>query len=297
MFVAVGVTICLVFFKISPIPRLFISLGTYGQSFCVRATPSSVFHELYSAIVCGESVRQQEYLHLFRGSGLIHILVVSGAHLIWLDALFARARLKPLLRVPLFFVYTLFSGFGAPIVRSFLQIVFSMGFPAFNLSLRIAASGLLTWTLRPVGEQALSLQLSWCCALILCAARLLLSRSWLLSCAVIYVGLLPLLLTFTMPHPFSILMNWAFSATIGIALFPASLFCFVCPVVTPIVDVLWKGVLQTLHLFSPYMESDFVASYTAPVLLWGYVILIQSLVWLLEIHCQRQLWLRPSSSS
>src|SRR4051812_25925963 len=54
--------------------------------FCLEHAPlHSVWSSYYQAMVCGESLDAGPTYDLFRRSGLLHLLVVSGAHLIFLN--------------------------------------------------------------------------------------------------------------------------------------------------------------------------------------------------------------------
>src|SRR4051812_13509506 len=52
---------------------------------CANRFNKSPQREFHSAIVCGSDLTSQTLYDAFRRTGLIHLIVVSGSHLIWIE--------------------------------------------------------------------------------------------------------------------------------------------------------------------------------------------------------------------
>ncbi len=210
------------------------------HNFCLKIAPSGQFIELYQAIVCGETISNPQFLKSFRDSGLMHIMVVSGSHLLTLRSLI----LWPRLQIPLLILYCCVTNFQPPVVRGIVQLVLQESVKPLNWSANtcVFVSGLLTWSLRPEWISSLSFQLSWMCALALSMTE---KRSLLFRVSVLYFCTAIILAQFQWPHPVSILMNATLAPFIGAFLFPVSLLTFAFPFISPLTDFLWAALLAT----------------------------------------------------
>lgn len=99
---------------------------------CLQACPRSGHEKFLKAIVCGDSLSSDGSTAFIKSAfiktGLIHLLIVSGSHLICLDFLVgvftARWKQLRLLRLGIFFLllcFVLATGASPPAVRSFAQ--------------------------------------------------------------------------------------------------------------------------------------------------------------------------------
>ena len=61
---------------------------------CVRFAPEGNWRELYQATVCGKSFQDPTLLPLLKKFGLLHLIVVSGAHLVFLERLMHMIGLR-----------------------------------------------------------------------------------------------------------------------------------------------------------------------------------------------------------
>ena len=51
---------------------------------CESLTPSSNYQDFYKALVCGTDLPSSQLKEYFKMSGLLHLIVVSGSHLIFI---------------------------------------------------------------------------------------------------------------------------------------------------------------------------------------------------------------------
>ncbi|PIS10504.1 MAG: hypothetical protein COT73_09080, partial [Bdellovibrio sp. CG10_big_fil_rev_8_21_14_0_10_47_8] len=84
--------------------------------------------QISSSFVCGVSLRDPFASSVFVGSGLIHLIVVSGGHLQLISSIMTMGLSESVMKHPrtrwllgsLLLIYTLISGFQAPVVRAFV---------------------------------------------------------------------------------------------------------------------------------------------------------------------------------
>ncbi len=163
-------------------PSFYDSLLTFSQtsqSLCQSwVHSSSSFSFVSEAFLCGIPTRDSSFLQDLQKLGLIHLIVVSGTHLILLsevlDYLFHNrlTERRPSFRIFIFlflFAYVLMTGLQAPTVRAFFSILLKEFSSYFRLSasscLIALLSGVLCLLLFPTWVCSLSLILSWLAAL------------------------------------------------------------------------------------------------------------------------------------
>lgn len=215
----------------------------HGISLCRSWVPSSPYAELYASLVCGLDLPNGKDKSLFIETGLIHILVVSGAHLAFLDR--CGGFLPTPLRLAMIGLYGWLTDFGTPIVRALVK--------------RLCAITVRDWGWTPLQTEALTSTL-----ILLVFPHWLLSRSFLMSwlCALAMNLPLPvprwrplntslrcyaLLFPFCAASPLTILWNCLLGPSVGEILFPCSILGFICPPLTPLIDFLWSAFLWILQ--------------------------------------------------
>ncbi len=217
-----------------------LNVARQGPEFCSTLLPTSPHHALYAALICGIPLSASEEKRIFLDTGLIHILVVSGAHLIFLERLTlwlpARARLSVL------GVFCWLTGFGAPVVKAFLRRALEPrlhGWTTIQCEGAAVAAALLLF---PPWIVSRSFLMSWTCALAF-ALPPLLPRPVDAS-----VKVFILLYAFSAASPLTVLWNALVAPFVGELLFPASLTTIALPALTPLVDQLWSALLWILEL-------------------------------------------------
>lgn len=219
------------------------SLLHYGPQICQRATPQSPYAPLYAALVCGVPLKGGAELGLFLDAGLIHILVVSGAHLIFVERLTKWIPERP--RIYVLAVYCWLTGFGAPVVRALNRRLWSRGLSARGFTgVQIEAlSTLMLVILWPPWLWSRSFQMSWLCALALQAPWEPFRWKHLNLSLRCYLFLFPLCPS----SPLVIGWNALVGPVIGELLFPLSVACYLIHPLSWFGDVMWGCVLWILR--------------------------------------------------
>ncbi len=189
---------------------------------CISRIPDSQYSNLYQALCCGATIPQNSpVMLLFRHLGLVHLLVVSGLHLVLIEKaiVLALGWAGPVAKKSYLFLlpFVFICRFQPPVVRAFLQICvgkLNSGFHLFwGRSLLSLISGVIGVVLFPQWLISLSFQLSFGASLI---ASLPISN-WKKAIA-FYIGLSPFLATLGAAHPFSLLVNIALTLITAVPL-------------------------------------------------------------------------------
>lgn len=272
--------------KSTSLPEAFHILGVKMQFFCAHLAPNSKHLELYNALVCGTAVHNFSVVETFRATGLIHILVVSGSHLTWVEQML---RFFPKwISAPLLTAYAFSTGFAPPVARSFWQrLLVWKSKRRLTLPLQVAISGAWTWALIPLEANNLSLQLSWACAILLGVCHIAhWKRPWI-PCCILFLGLYPLLSGFQPLHPGTILLNLSVAGIFGAVLFPLSLLCFALPALTVFVDPLWTALIYGLSSAAEMLSTTWQPRNFNEAAAWIYVVSLQILFYLLDLRLRR----------
>ncbi len=201
-------------------------------------------HESFSlgelqALVCGENFNEAIISDIYKSTGLIHLFVVSGAHLIVIEKFFFHffSRTKKnsdWILFLLLFGYAAVCDLNPPVTRSLISLIVS--FLAYKNHLfwpdnfKIFMSGLLTLIFQPAWLSSVSLQLSWLAALVMSINSLYLAEKnifWRQS--FFFLFLAPLLAFFQSPNPLTIFINLIFTPVLEFFLFPLGLLVWLIP--------------------------------------------------------------------
>lgn len=209
---------------------------------CVSRVPESEHHALHAALVCGAKLPSGEAAETFLKTGLLHLIVVSGAHLIWLESLLRRllghGQTANGLIVSILIVFALATRLEAPVVRAAI----SMGLYALSRRRRLGwtplqiagLSGLLSIGLFPIWITSLSLLLSWTAALALAQGAG--SESVWTKQVRIYLCMLLCLMPLSLPHPLTIALNVLAAPVLSVVLFPLSGVVWLLPAFATFID-------------------------------------------------------------
>ena len=276
------------------LPSHLAEIASPLANWCVGNLPKGRFQSLYGALCCGAALpKNSPEFQLFRHLGLVHLLVVSGLHLLTLEktlyyVLQKRtwiARLSPLILV----VFVAICQFAPPVTRAYLQRIlalFNKSLPAhWTPSQGVFFTGLLTLCLIPSWFNSLSLQLSWTASLILCLRLPLLPLT-----AAIYLALIPYLLPLGVAHPLSLLLSGWAGALLLIPLLACAWVTFLIPGLQPITHPLISYLLDLLNQLRPLIPDPI----TSPMAMdkrwfWVYLAALHGGIYFWEIYRQRRL--------
>ena len=236
------------------------SLSEQLHFWCIQRVDQShpAQADIYLALLCGKRLPAGDLRDVFTQAGLIHLMVVSGAHLIFLEKMWTQLPHWPFKNVFIvlsLILYTLMAGLHPPVFRalvSFFIYRFSKVFHLFwSPYWRIMLSGALSLMFNPAWITSISLQMSLIGALGFASSR----YSKLLSCVLCYILLLPVLSQWTSLHPLTAGVNWIFYPLISVTLFPLSVLSFIFPFCYQITSYFWIKLIQFLQLLQPFLEQ------------------------------------------
>ena len=266
------------------------------HGWCLDRISTHTFNtEIYSALICGKRLTfGGELRKIFTDAGLIHLMVVSGAHLLFLEKIFKFLPKFPFKNGFIFFslvFYSLIAGLHPPIFRALVSFFLSVVSQKFRLFWtpywRIMFSGIICLVLNPQWISSTSLQLSWIGALAFSTAR----YSRFLSQVLAYFLILPVISQWTGLHPLSIWINWIMFPVISMILFPLSVLSFIIPVVSPVTNFFWTHLIGILEKLQPvFQQTPFYIPYIPQKFRWIYIgclFFIGQMIWVLVRRYRR----------
>ena len=225
----------------------------------VLSSGEGLWPEVYSALLCGENLQTPRVRRVFVSVGVIHLMVISGAHLIFIEKAFGcfpKFPFKNFILCVLLCLYALSAGLRPPVLRALfsLLLVYSIRrFKGFmSPYLRVQISGLLCLVCEGGWYQSLSLQLSWLASMGMCRRDF----SRLKSCTLTYLLLLPIISQWGGSHPLSILVNWLVAPLASCLLLPLSFLSLLFPSFRFVTDRLWTWFIEGLNRLQPLMENQ-----------------------------------------
>ncbi len=222
------------------------------------------------ALVCGENFNQLQVSQNYFSTGLIHLFVVSGAHLFVLkliaDFLFAffknfiSLRTRQLFVLALLFIYSGMCEFNPPVMRAFFLILLNsdsaftkVHWPAHY---RLLFAGFISLIFQPQWISSLSLQLSWLISVGGLFNIYFLNQIHPLGQNTFQsIWIYPTLVFFQIPSPFFLLTNMLLSKILELFLFPFAILSCVFPflicVFDPVIEFLKTTLDKTEISFLP----------------------------------------------
>ena len=263
-----------------PLEGFLVKIGQPLNQICLEWTNlTKTYKPIYQALVCGQPLLPGSLQDSFRQTGLIHLMVVSGAHLIFLERLilkfFPSHSALQRLAWPFLFLYVLNCLCRPPVMRAFIslalhQICLRKGLN-WNPQQRVLYTGGLLLVLFPQWWNSFSFFLSWCASLAISLPFQSLWKKHLF----IYLFLSGPLQKFTSLHPFSVLSNFLLAPLIFSWAFPLSFLSLIVPPLIPLMDLFWLYALKLLNLVAPsfYMPPQMDLWIPSSFLLWIYLFL------------------------
>jgi ComEC/Rec2-related protein len=281
---------------------LFHPLILFFHQSCLSRLPSqsSALPEL-QALVCGQNFSDPKSSQIYIATGLIHLFVVSGAHLILLEGIldFFKIYSKSIPRfliLTALFIYVLACDFNPPIVRSFLSmlasIVLFQNKLRWPISYKIFLTGMLTLCIDPTWASSVSLQLSWVAGLIVSLNSLYFSKSgFFLKQSLFYIFLWPFLIFLSIPSPLVILVNLIFAPALEFILFPLGLAVWVAPFLHPLFDWTITALNQILKLLEFQMNTQSELDTNKLALFgWIFILFLHFTLHLVEMNQRKQFY-------
>jgi ComEC/Rec2-related protein len=264
------------------VPHLLANWSEHLQQICLSNRPNSIYRFWYAGIVCGTSVRHEPAYPQVTAMGLIHLIVVSGSHLVFIETLSRpftecsgrfKKKAEIVIGIGLGF-YVVATGLQSPALRSWFFWLFRLG----NRQLKLHWTNVwatffsipltLIWT-----QTSISLALSWCAALALHVP--LDKESLLRRSTIVYLATAPILCFFAPPAPVTILFNASIGPLLGFILFPASLLSYLIPPLVEITDKMWSLLFLIANEAAPPITTHFRTSLSINFFAMSYALLFQ----------------------
>lgn len=244
---------------------------------CVELSPQKFANAQWiSAVVCGKNPARNQDYDLLQLSGLLHLIVVSGSHLVLVEQvlsfLFNRFHFRFLIKIIFLTAFAFMTGFQAPVVRALVAQLLNHLQNSWKLFWSGPAvtlfAGIMTLMMAPEWWNSLSLQLSWLAALALQAFA---ARSSVKQQFAIFVLMFPLLMQIAPPHPVSIIYNLICAPVVGLVMFPLSTLAMVFPSALSFVDLLWTWFFKFLAITLPVSVPADPIRIFPPWFVWIYI--------------------------
>ncbi len=243
-----------------------LSLGIHNQCLDLISF-DSYWKNIYEALICGEKLPKGYLRETFVKGGLIHLMIISGAHLLFLEKFWKKLPLPYMVKtLSLYFILTLYT-LGAllhpPITRalfSFCLFRFSESKKLFlNSNIVTHLSGFLCLIYNPSWINSTSLQLSWLASLSQNA------KTSLRKCFLTYFIILPIINRWQEIHYITIIINWLFAPLIGAILFPLSFLSAFFHPLHFLTDTLWDIIFNILQIVKLFPSSISSLKFSIPV--------------------------------
>ena len=225
--------------------------------FCLSYLPpeSRALAEL-KALVCAENFSSLNDSQLYISSGLIHLFVVSGAHLLLIERLLLRSKCNTRIILFTLVLYAFACNLGAPVVRCLLAFVLNFFLVQKNIRwpahFRLLLIGFATLCFNFNWINSLSLQMSWLAAfLVMLGEKFFTTSSLFFKQSLFFVTLLPSVVFFQIPGLGTILLNVLLAPWLEFVLFPLGICTWFFAPVYRIFDFaisLFKTLLNFLEL-------------------------------------------------
>jgi len=225
-----------------------LSLAIHNQ--CLNLISfDSPWIDIYEALICGEKLPNSYIKDTFSKGGLIHLMVISGAHLLFLEKLFNTIplphKIKNISLYLILVLYTFAALIRPPVTRALFGFClwrFSESHKLFlSSTFRVHLSGFLCLLYNPSWIHSISLQLSWLASLSQSAKKPF--TKYFLT----YFTILPIINRWQELHPLTIVINWIFAPMIGSVLFPLSVCSLWLPPLHRVIDHIWNFILYILQ--------------------------------------------------
>jgi ComEC/Rec2-related protein len=213
-------------------------------------------HEIIQAFVCGISLDDPTNKQIFLQTGLIHLLVVSGSHLIFvasvLEFLLQKSKIYFLISFSFLAGYSLMTGLQPPVLRALFSLFIHKAseHQRWNWSsLQILFfSGLCCLMIYPNWFFSHSLILSLLASL----GITLIKKSSLLKSMMAFLCVSPCLWGWGQSHPACIFINWLLAPFVSIYLWFVSFFSFFLPRISDYLTEQLLYFLKQLSLWVPF---------------------------------------------
>ncbi|MFZ4404597.1 MAG: ComEC/Rec2 family competence protein [Pseudobdellovibrionaceae bacterium] len=262
---------------------------------CLNILPDTSAKSISAALLCGENLEPSRFKQNILQLSLIHIFVVSGSHLIFLNWLLKKLHAPSILRICILFCYCGCCQFQAPVTRSFIQLILSQRRTAWLLTPEsiILASGSLCLLLERSWLNSLSLALSWATSLSLVISRTLSSSTTnflgqLGQQTGVALCLLGLLKPWSYLHPLALLSNIFLAFPMSLALLITSLLSILNSFFIPWHEKLFIFFSEILNQLTTLLPQIVLTNkMQIPIQMWFWLIFLHLFIFLYRLQRRR----------
>ena len=252
--------------------------------------------EIYKALVCGKRLADSNFKQVLLKGGLIHLTVVSGLHLLFLERFWKKLPLPIFLKTYGLFVILIFYAFASHLHPPVLRALISFFFFQLSRSLKlfwstnciILLSGIFCLIYKPSWIYSFSLQLSLLACFLQNSSKSAIKKHFFT-----YLFILPIINRWQALHPLTVLINWTLAPIISSLLFPLSFLSPFLPFMYTITDTLWAIVFQALKVvkFLP-SQSPLMKWYIPKEWIWLYIITVCLIIFVIKFF-EKKFYLYP----
>ena len=271
----------------------------FFHEFCLNRLPlESYSHAELQALVCGKNFVDASISDIYKSTGLIHLFVVSGAHLILIERIlrhfFDPTHKKNIwLLAFCLLIYAFCCNLNPPVTRSLIALAIGSVTAKNHLrwpeNFKILICGLFALIFQPIWITSISLQLSWLAALVVSINSLYLSeKNRLLKQSLFFVILAPVLAIFQTPNPLTIFMNLIFAPVLEFILFPLGLLVWLIPPLYIFFDYTLFALRVSLQKFECQSNQNIQSNQTYLVFIgWTLIFTLQFYLHFKELDHRR----------
>lgn len=240
----------------------FTFLSTEAHHFCLDLLPTNPQTEqALKALVCGHNFESHEASKLYLSSGLIHLFVVSGSHLVLAEKVLSSFfkiwpfKYSSTLIICCLLVFCIVCELNPPVVRSFLGICLGLYLARehrhWPRDYTILITGLICVSLKPEWAMSLGLQMSWLAALAIhINERIFSARPKLLHQLTFYILFIFSLSCLGFPAFTALLTSFFFSPVLEFVLLPLAFLT----IPFPALDAVFEKLILALNFVLAHME-------------------------------------------
>lgn len=208
----------------------------------------SIHLQFYRAVSCGTPIKDSSY-DVLKIVSLWHLIIVSAGHfnvLLWI-----LKRVLPFQRFFAPFFLTLFSlwtGAQPPIMRALFDYFLKKFSQSYKLWIPSAYvllySSSFLLLIFPTWSYSWSFLLSWLCTILV---LLFSNYNLFIQSLGIFIGVFPVIVAFSTPHPLSFLFNFILGPPLAVILFPFCLLMFPFPKLHFVIDPMLTNLILLLN--------------------------------------------------
>ncbi len=253
-------------------------VALYLHQTCLNFSPPNVISsQELNALVCGQDFLSLADSQIYIVSGLIHLFVVSGSHLVLIERTLSKLENKFYVSSEIthliLMVYIFVCNLNPPIVRSYLFIVVLALSKKYFLQLKnnnaLLAASLIGLILQPQWITSLSYQMSWIAGLTLIYIDEIYKKSHLLiKNFLFYLHFYLTMLFLGLPQIVTVVISTVLSPVLEYVLFPLAFLVFLWSDLSVLFDFLIQILKFSLNQFELNAFVRNFDSYQVVVINW-----------------------------